>query len=84
MRCDGRTDGDRLLRAINAAEAVHWLSGLAQALLAVVCLAGGYAAYGYALLLGNVPVNVYPILVQRLNRGRVYRLLRRGARTVSV
>lgn len=73
----GRRDLQRLLRELNPAEGTHLLAG-AGALL----LAGGYAWWGYArvslwLCLLDLPLNLYPIALQRYNRGRVTRLLRR-------
>ena len=77
----GRTDCDRLLREINTAEGVHWLAGLVSVLVAIAYLVDDYAVYGYSLLLVNIPINLYPILLQRWNRGRVRRVLSRQLRT---
>ena len=74
MYLSGRHDCDRLLREMNAAEGVHWLTGLLSVALAIWLFTGGHAAYGYGMLVINVPFNVYPIMLQRRNRGRVWKL----------
>ena len=77
----GRADCERLLREMNVAEGVHWLTFFFSSLLAISCLVGGHAAYGNVLLLAIVPFNLYPIMLQRRNRGRVCRVLSRRQRT---
>ena len=84
MRLSGRTDCDRLLREMNAAEGVHWLAGLVSVALAIWSCVDDLAAYGYSLLLVNIPVNLYPIVLQRWNRGRVVRLSRRAQSSGSI
>jgi hypothetical protein len=71
---NSRTDCHRLLREMNAAEGVHWLAGLLQVALAIWFFVDGHAPYGYSMLVINVPFNVYPIMLQRWNRGRLWRL----------
>ena len=73
----GRTDCDRLLREMNASEGVHWLTCVLSIVLAISYLVGDYAVYGYAMLLVRVPFDLYPIMLQRWNRGRVCRVLSR-------
>ena len=73
----GRADCDRLLRETNSAEAVHWLTCFATVMLAISNLHHGYLAYGYAMLLVRIPFDLYPIMLQRWNRGRVLRVLKR-------
>ena len=47
-------------------------------MLAIWFLVDGYPVHGYVMLLVRIPFDVYPIMLQRWNRGRVYRVLRRG------
>ncbi len=74
-------DWERLLRETHNSEGVHWLAGAVQVLLAVGFLIDGNARYGYVMLLVRIPFDVYPIMLQRWNRGRVYRVLRRRPST---
>jgi hypothetical protein len=74
MHLNSRTDCDRLLREMNAAEGVHCLAGVLQLALAIWYAAGDFAVYGYTLLLLDIPLNLYPIMLQRWNRGRVSRI----------
>lgn len=76
-----RTDCQRLLREMNVSEGVHWLTCFLLSILAISCLVGGYAVYGYVLLLIRVPFDLYPIMLHRRNRGRVCRVLSRQLRT---
>jgi hypothetical protein len=73
----GHADCDRLLREMNTAEGVHWLTCVVSVLLAIWYLVDGYALYAYVMLLVRIPFDLYPIVVQRWNRGRVCRVLRR-------
>jgi hypothetical protein len=77
-----RADCDRLLREMNSGEAVHWLTCIVSVMLAISCLLRGYALYGYVMLLVRIPFDLYPIMLQRWNRGRVSRVLARPAHTV--
>ncbi len=77
-----RADCDRLLRQMSLAEAVHWLTVIAATLLAVFYLVGGYTMYGFAMLLVRIPFDLYPIMLQRWNRGRVTRVVRRSKRSL--
>ncbi|HEY4360246.1 MAG TPA: hypothetical protein VGN17_04735 [Bryobacteraceae bacterium] len=76
-----REDCHRLLRELNSAEGVHWLTCIASVLLAIRFLRHDHAVYGYTLLLVRIPFDLYPIMLQRWNRGRVSRVLARPART---
>jgi hypothetical protein len=40
-------------------------------MLAILYLVGDCAMYGYSMPLVNIPFNLYPIMLQRWNRGRV-------------
>ena len=72
-----QTDCDRLLREMNAAEGVHGLTCLVSVMLAIWYFVDDNAAHGYSMLLVKIPFNLYPIMLQRWNRGRVSRVLRR-------
>ena len=79
LHLGGQTDCDRLLREMNAAEGIHWLACLISIAAGIWHLAGDFAVYGYSLLVVNIPFNVFPILLQRWNRGRIFRPLRSRA-----
>ena len=74
-----REDCERLLREMNSGEAVHWLTCIVSVVLAIACLRHNYAVYGYAMLVVRIPFDLYPIMLQRWNRGRVWRVLERPA-----
>jgi len=76
-----RADCERLLREMNSGEGVHWLTGVVTVLLAISYLRHDHAGYGYAMLLVRIPFDLYPIMLQRWNRGRVWRVLERPARS---
>jgi hypothetical protein len=77
----GRTDCERLLREMSFGERVHWVTCFLSIILAISCLAGDYAVYGYVMLLVRIPFDLYPIMLLRRNRGRVSRVLSRPLRT---
>lgn len=77
-----RADCDRLLREMNSSEGVHWLTFVVSVMLAILYLRHHHAVYGYAMLLVRIPFDLYPIMLQRWNRGRVRRVLERPARTI--
>jgi hypothetical protein len=72
-----RTDCERLLKEMNVAEGVHWLTCFLSSILAISCFVGDFAVYGYVMLLVRIPFDLYPIMLQRRNRGRVCRVLNR-------
>lgn len=72
-----RADCDRLLGELKTSEGTHWLTCAISVVLAIRCLVGDYAVYGYAMLLVRIPFDLHPILLLRWNRGRVCRVLRR-------
>jgi hypothetical protein len=76
----GRADCERLIKELNTAEGVHWVTAVASSTLAIWCLADGYAAHGLVLLLVRIPYDLYPIMLQRQTRGRVTRLMNRPSR----
>jgi hypothetical protein len=76
-----RDDCERLLREMNSGEAVHWLTAVVASLLAISYFRHDHALYGYVMLLVRIPFDLYPIMLQRRNRGRVWRVLERLARS---
>jgi hypothetical protein len=77
-----RADCDRLLREMNSSEAVHWLTCVVTVMLAISYLRHDHGVYGYVMLLLRIPFDLYPIMLQRWNRGRVWRVLERPSRTI--
>ena len=77
-----RADCDRLLREMNSSEGVHWLTCVVSVMLAISYLLHDHAVYGYVMLLVRIPFDLYPIMLQRWNRGRVWRVLERAAHTI--
>jgi hypothetical protein len=75
-----RGDCDRLLREMNSSEGVHWLTCAVLVMLAISYLLHDHAVYGYVMLLVRIPFDLYPIMLQRWNRGRVSRVLERLAK----
>ena len=72
----GRSDMDRLLRDMNAVEGVHILAaGISLAVAAFFTLAG-QVVIGIWLVVLTILFNVYPVMLQRWNRGRIVRLRR--------
>jgi hypothetical protein len=67
---------------MNSSESVHWLTCLVSVILAISYLLHDHAVYGYALLLVRIPFDLFPIMLQRRNRGRVRRVLERLAHTI--
>ena len=72
----GRSDCERLLREMNTSEGVHWLTIAICVSLVIGYLLDDAPVYGCAMLLVRIPFDLYPILLQRWNRGRVCRGLR--------
>ncbi|MGA8089708.1 MAG: hypothetical protein WCA10_20720 [Terracidiphilus sp.] len=77
-----RADCDRLLREMNSSEAVHWLTCLVSVMLAIWCFLHDHAVYGDVMLLVRIPFDLFPIMLQRRNRGRVRRVMERPAHTI--
>ena len=71
-----RADCERLLRETHNSEGVHWLAGAILVLLAIWFIIKGNVIHGYVMLLIRIPFDVYPIMLQRWNRGRLHRVLR--------
>ena len=79
-RMNSRCDCERLLKEMNAAEGVHWLTCVLAIVVAISYVVRDDAAYGYAMLLVRIPFDLYPIMLQRWNRGRLGRVLNRRVR----
>jgi len=77
-----RADCDRLLREMNSSAAVHWLTCVVSVMLAISYLLHDHAVYGYVMLLVRIPFDLYPIMLQRGNRGRMCRVLELTVRTM--
>ena len=77
-----RADCDRLLIEMNSSEGVHWLTCVVSIMLAISYLLHDHAVYGYVMLLVRIPFDLYPIMLQRWNRGRVWRVSERPAHTI--
>ena len=75
-----RTNCRRLLSELSVAEGVHWLTCFISSILAFSWLADGYPVHGCVMLLVRIPFDLYPIMLQRWNRGRVSRVLSRQLR----
>ncbi len=72
----GWSNMDQLLRDMNAVEGVHIVAaGISLAIAAIYILAG-QAAVGIWLVIFTILFNVYPVMLQRWNRGRILRLQR--------
>ena len=71
----GRSDLPRVLRRTYGAEIAHVIAAILNVILAGVLIGSGYGIAGIWALLINVPFNVYIIILQRWNRGRILRLL---------
>jgi len=68
-------------------EAGHTFFGGVMAVFMVRALARGDLAAAASILLQNLVINVYPVMVQRYNRGRILRVLKqdtRGAATSTL
>ena len=74
----GRRSAQAFLARTEASERGHVVLLLLGAASAAWALAIGWPGWALYLSLGNVAVNVYPILLQRFNRARIEALLRRS------
>jgi hypothetical protein len=79
----GRPDWDRLLAEMHGSEAVHWITCFLASILGLSYLVDGHGVYGYVMLLVRIPFDLYPVMLLRRNRGRVYRLMRTQLRTAG-
>jgi len=79
----GRSDLGRLLREMNSAEAIHAIAAGASLAVAV-----GYAVLRLPtittwLIVVTIPFHIYPVALQRWNRGRVLSLSERPGRKAA-
>jgi hypothetical protein len=79
-----RSGLEHLLREINFAEGTHLVGGVLTLVLALGCAAVGHAVVGLSFAILTLPLHVYPWMLQRWNRGRILRLMRRIAMRGSV
>jgi len=75
----GRSGLDHLLRDIDSAEGRHAVAAGVSLTVAAVYAMTDHKAIAAWLVLVTVPLNVYPVALQRWNRGRVLELQRRVA-----
>lgn len=81
----GRSDIDRLLREMNSVEGRHAVAAVLSFAVAAAYAVASHTAIATWLALITIPLNVYPVVLQRWNRGRVLRLCRRvDARNPSI
>jgi hypothetical protein len=73
----GRSDLERLLRDLNAAEGLHAIAASVSLVVAAVYALTGHTTIAIWLVLVTIPFNVYPVMLQRWVRGRILRLQRR-------
>jgi hypothetical protein len=72
----GWSDMDRLLRDMNAVEGVHIVAAGMSLAVAALYIFAGQAILGIWLVILTIPLNIYPVMLQRWNRGRILRLQR--------
>ncbi len=60
-----------------ASERVHWCWLLFSLPFVAFCCAQRWTGWSVSLALANVPLNAYPIMIQRLNRAKVARVEQR-------
>ena len=73
----GRSDFNRILREINKAEGVHAIAGVLTLILFIYLLIRSDFLAGIWTLIINLMLNIYPVMLQRWNRGRILRLMKR-------
>ena len=67
----GRGDIDRVLREMIYAEGTHLIAFVVSGASAAVLAANVHVLAGLWLALINIPMNLYPVMLQRWNRGRL-------------
>lgn len=70
----GREDIERVLREINMAEKSHKVSFTVSVTVIILLFFFNYTYESFYLLICIIPFHVYPIMLQRWNRGRILRL----------
>ena len=71
---------ERLLREISYAEGAHMIGGAITLLFSIGYGLTGHLQIGACLLALTIAVHIYPVMLQRWNRGRVLRLIQRQDR----
>lgn len=72
-----RSGVERLVREMGFAEGSHLIGGVITLGFAMGYAAAGHAVLGLSLALLTILLHVYPVMLQRWNRGRALRLIRR-------
>ncbi|MCX6903369.1 MAG: hypothetical protein NTW03_07805 [Verrucomicrobia bacterium] len=72
-----RSELERLLREVNFAEGTHLMGGVSTLVIAFGYAAAGHAVVGLSFAILIIPLHVYPWMLQRWNRGRILRVMRR-------
>ncbi len=72
-----RSGMERLLRHLNCAEGVHRVGGVVTFGVAAGYFVAGHAVVGLYIALLTLLLHGYPVMLQRRNRGRVLRMVRR-------
>lgn len=70
----GRKDFERVLRQINMAECSHKLALIFTSIVVVILFFADYKKESLYLFIGIILFHVYPVMLQRWNRGRIMRL----------
>jgi hypothetical protein len=71
----GRNDFERVLRELNMAEGTHKLALLITSMAVIILFFADRTKESFYLLIGTILFHVYPIMLQRWNRGRIKRLI---------
>jgi hypothetical protein len=71
----GRDDFERVLRELNMAEGSHKLALIFTSIIVIILFFVDHRKESFYLLIGIILFHVYPIMLQRWNRGRLMRLI---------
>ena len=71
---------ERLLREMRYAEGAHMIGGVITLTISLGYGLTGHLQIGACLLVVTIVVHIYPVMLQRWNRGRILRLIRRRDR----
>ncbi len=74
----GRDDFERVLRELNMAEGSHKVALLFTVMIVFILFSTDRRKEGYYLLMEIIAFHVYPIMLQRWNRGRIKRLIKKN------
>lgn len=72
-----RSGLERLLREMAYAEGAHWIGGVVTVGIGIRYFAAGHTSIAVCLVTLTIFFHAYPVMLQRWNRGRVLRLIRR-------